>query len=127
MRALLDTHTFLWWIGNDQKLSRRAREVIAGDSQIVFSAINGWELAIKKLLGRLIPIGELDALVDSQISANGFEVLSFRLDHALAIAALPNHHKDPFDRALVAQAQVEGIPILSADLMIARYPVEVIW
>jgi PIN domain nuclease of toxin-antitoxin system len=128
MRALLDTHTFLWWIGNDAQLSERVRNVIAGsEAQILFSSINGWELAIKKLLGRFTPLTDIDTFVNSQVLANGFEILPFTLGHALRVAALPDHHKNPFDRALVAQAQVESIPILSADRMITRYPVEVIW
>jgi PIN domain nuclease of toxin-antitoxin system len=93
----------------------------------MYSSISAWELVVKKLLGRFVPSGDISDLVRSQIAVNRFEVLTLTLEHALRLAALPDHHKDPFDRALIAQAQVEIIPILSADHAIARYPVEVIW
>jgi PIN domain nuclease of toxin-antitoxin system len=128
MRVLLDTHAFLWWTANDPKLSAKARETIAlPDAKILFSSIGAWELVIKKLLGRFVPSGDINELVRSQIAVNRFEVLALTLDHTLRFAALPDHHKDPFDRALIARAQVENIPILSADRAIARYPVEIIW
>ena len=128
MRVLLDTHAFLWWSADHPKLSTKARTTIMRpDAQILFSSISSWELVIKRLLGRFVPSGDINDLVRSQIALNRFEVLPLTLEHALRVAALPDHHKDPFDRALIAQAQVENIPILSADRAIARYPVEVIW
>ena len=128
MRALLDTHAFLWWIGDDPRLSERAREVLSdGDNDLVFSAASGWEIAIKARLGRLHVSGDLNTYLVRQLTENYTSVLPVHLSHALRVHALPDHHRDPFDRLLVAQAIVEEIPLLSADPRIARYPVEVVW
>ncbi|MGH7840322.1 MAG: type II toxin-antitoxin system VapC family toxin [Candidatus Binataceae bacterium] len=128
MRVLLDTHTFIWWLYEDPQLSARAREMISSaQNEIVVSVLTGWEIVLKTQLLRDVRRSDLQAYVTAQIAANGFQVLPLTLEHALRVAALPNHHKDPFDRALIAQAQVENLPILSADRTIARYPVEVIW
>jgi PIN domain nuclease of toxin-antitoxin system len=128
MRALLDTHAFLWWIENDPRLSTRAREIIADDgNDIILSAVSAWEIAIKASLGRFAMRGDLAAFVNSHVTANGFEVLPLLIDHALRVASLPDHHRDPFDRALVAQAQVEDVALLSADRAISRYAVKVLW
>ena len=128
MRVLLDTHAFLWWIGDDPRLSERAREVFSdGDNDLVFSAASGWEIAIKARLGRLQVPGDLNTYLLRQLTENYTSVLPVHLSHALRVYALPDHHRDPFDRLLVAQAIVEEIPLLSADPRIARYPVEVVW
>lgn len=128
MRVLLDTHAFLWWIGDDPRLSERAREVLSdGDNDLVFSAASGWEIAIKARLGRLHVPGDLNTYLVRQLTENYTSVLPVHLSHALRVHALPDHHRDPFDRLLVAQAIVEEIPLLSADPRIARYPVEVVW
>lgn len=128
MRVLLDTHAFLWWIGDDPRLSERAREVLSdGDNDLVFSAASGWEIAIKARLGRLHVPGDLNTYLFRQLTENYTSVLPVHLSHALRVHALPEHHRDPFDRLLVAQAIVEEIPLLSADPRIARYPVEVVW
>jgi PIN domain nuclease of toxin-antitoxin system len=125
---LLDTHAFLWWIGDDPRLSERAREVLSdGDNDLVFSAASGWEIAIKARLGRLHVPGDLNTYLFRQLTENYTSVLPVHLSHALRVHALPEHHRDPFDRLLVAQAIVEEIPLLSADPRIARYPVEVVW
>jgi PIN domain nuclease of toxin-antitoxin system len=124
---LLDTHAFLWWIGDDPRLSERAREVFSdGDNDLVFSAASGWEIAIKARLGRLHVPGDLNTYLVRQLTENYTSVLPVHLSHALRVHALPDHHRDPFDRLLVAQAIVEEIPLLSADPRIARYPVEVV-
>ena len=128
MRVLLDTHAFLWWIGDDPRLSERAREVFSdGDNDLVFSAASGWEIAIKARLGWLQVPGDLNTYLLRQLTENYTSVLPVHLSHALRVHALPDHHRDPFDRLLVAQAIVEEIPLLSADPRIARYPVEVVW
>src|SRR5216684_2519612 len=90
------------------------------EAQILFSSISAWELVIKQLLGRFVPSGDISNLVRSQIAVNRFEVLPLTLEHALRVASLPDHHRDPFDRALIAQAQVENMPILSADRALSR-------
>ena len=125
---MLDTHAFLWWIGDDPRLSERAREVFSdGDNDLVFSAASGWEITIKARLGRLQVPGDLNTYLLRQLTENYTSVLPVHLSHALRVHALPDHHRDPFDRLLVAQAIVEEMPLLSADPRIARYPVEVVW
>ena len=128
MRALLDTHAFLWWVTDDRRLSARARETIGdGANEIYLSAATGWELAIKARLGRLQAPGDFAAFITDQIAENGFRVLAIELAHALRVHALADHHRDPFDRILVAQSLVEGTPIVSRDEAIAAYGVELVW
>lgn len=128
MKALWDTHAFLWWITDDPRLSPRVR-AIAGDPQtdLLFSVASGWEIAIKVGIGKLRLPDDPQRYIPDQLARNATDVLPIQLAHALRVFALPDLHTDPFDRILVAQAQVEGLPILTADPQIARYPVEVIW
>jgi PIN domain nuclease of toxin-antitoxin system len=128
VKLLLDTHAFLWWVLDDRRLSKRARDVI-GDprSDVFFSVASAWELAIKTTLGRLDLPGPLDVLLPEQVALNGFHVLPVTLSHALAVAALPPYHHDPFDRLLVAQAQIEELRFVSGDRQVARYKVERVW
>jgi PIN domain nuclease of toxin-antitoxin system len=128
VRALLDTHTFLWWITDDQRLSLRAREIIAdGRNDLLFSAASGWEIAIKAGLGRLEVPDNLDRFMTEQLSRNAIQVLPVYLSHALRVYTLPDYHRDPFDRLLVSQAVLEKLALLSADPQIARYPVDLVW
>ena len=128
MRALLDTHVFLWWITDDQRLSSQVREIIAdGTNEILFSAASGWEIAIKTRLGRLQLPDDPEIFIPEQLELNAIEVLPVQIGHALHVYQLPSHHRDPFDHLLIAQAQLEKLPILTADPQISRYPVEVIW
>ncbi len=127
-RLLLDTHAFLWWISDDPRLSRPAREAIADGRNAVFlSAASAWEMAIKSGLGRLRLPEDLEAFLAEQLRANGFKPLPVTLSHALAVRQLPDHHKDPFDRMLVAQAIREDLTLVSGDAEIARYPVPRLW
>jgi len=128
MKVLLDTHTFLWWITDSPRLSAWAREVIRdSDNELFFSAANGWELAIKAQLGRLQLPDNLEQFIVDQLSLNTILALPIQLRHALHVYTLPRHHRDLFDRMLVAQSQVENLPILTADPQIAQYDVETIW
>jgi len=128
MRALLDTHAFLWWIADDARLSRTARDVIASpDNEIIFSAASAWEIAIKARSGRLTLQVDADAFISDQLASNAFEVLPVMLRHALRVYSLPDHHRDPFDRLLVAQAQIENVPMLTADTELARYAIHTVW
>lgn len=128
MRALLDTHTFLWWITDNPQLSSRVREIIRdGNNELFLSAASGWEIVIKAQLGRLNLPDNLEHFISEQLTINSIYSLPVQMSHALHIFVLPNHHQDPFDRILVAQAQLENLAILTADQQIARYPVEVIW
>ena len=128
MKVLLDTHVFLWWITDDPRLSPRARRIIADGANVAFlSAASGWEIAIKAKLGRLRLPDNPEHFILKQLELNIIEVLPVQMSHALHVYALPYHHRDPFDRLLIAQAQLEKLPILTADPQISRYPVEVIW
>lgn len=124
MRLLLDTHALLWWLADDPKLGRAAREAIADPDAIVHvSAASLWEIAIKANLGKL-DLGGADLAVE--VPANGFVELPIGARHALAAGALPRHHDDPFDRMLVAQAQLEDLVVVSRDPTFPRYGVSVL-
>ena len=128
MKVLLDTHAFLWWVTDDARLSDTARDVIAdGANEIHFSAASGWEIAIKARLGRLKIPDDLTRFMTGQIEQNGFRSLAIELVHALRVHALDDHHRDPFDRMLVAQSLVENLPIIGRDAQISSYGVEMIW
>ncbi|MEA5603289.1 type II toxin-antitoxin system VapC family toxin [Nostoc sp. UHCC 0252] len=120
MSFLLDTHILLWFLENDSKLSDRVRKIIANPENVIFvSAISAWEISIKQSLGKLIAPGNLEeALRFSQ-----FEILSMTLAHGIKVADLPLHHKDPFDRMLIAQALVEGLTIITVDQKFKFYNV----
>lgn len=125
---MLDTHAFLWWISDSPELSDAARETIAdGRNAPVFSAVSGWEIAVKAGLGKLDLPDSPAEFVNEQLSQNSLEVLPVHLRHALGVYGLPDHHRDPFDRLLISQAVAETLPILTADPEISRYPVETIW
>ena len=124
----MDTHVFLWWVTDAPSLSSRAREEIASaGNDILFSAASGWEIALKSALGRLDLPNEPPVFVPEQLYRNNFGVLPVSLHHSLAVHALPSHHRDPFDRLLIAQAQSEKIPFISGDDRLAKYDVEIIW
>lgn len=128
MNVLLDTHVFLWWIDNNPNLSSRACGIISDAGNAIFlSAVSGWEIAIKARLGKLTLPGDLERFIADQLVVNAFSSLPIQLSHALHVYTLPAIHRDPFDRILVAQGQLEDMPILTADSQIAKYPVEVIW
>lgn len=128
MKALLDTHTFLWWINDAPQLSRDARQIIGnGENEIFLSAASGWEMVIKAGLGKLILPADVTAFVLEQMFINAITPLSVQLHHALHVYTLPALHRDPFDRMIIAQAQVEGLPILTADPRFSEYQVEVVW
>ncbi|MCL5044218.1 MAG: type II toxin-antitoxin system VapC family toxin [Deltaproteobacteria bacterium] len=129
MKVLLDTHAFLWWIADDPQLSPRARRILgASANEVYFSAASGWEIAIKARLGRLSVAGaDVESFVAQQVAANGFQVLPINLAHALKTYSLPDHHKDPFDRLLVAQAATEELALVSADRQLAAYKVRIVW
>lgn len=127
MRALLDTHVFLWWNMDDPRLSDSIREIISdGRNELLLSAASAWEIAIKAGRGRLTLPAPPQEYVADRLGLHGFRPLPISLGHALHVYNLPNHHRDPFDRLLVAQAQLEEIPILTADPVIARYDVKTI-
>ncbi|MDE3077543.1 MAG: type II toxin-antitoxin system VapC family toxin [Chloroflexota bacterium] len=122
MRLLLDTHALLWWLA-DVELSAEARQAIADPAnEIVVSAASAWEISIKQALNKLSAPDDLE----EQLESGGFESLSMRVSHALAAGALPRHHDDPFDRMLVAQAQIEGLTLVTRDEGFAAYGVRML-
>ncbi len=128
MRHLLDTHTFVWWINDDRQLSPRVRQIIGSpEHELLFSAASAWELAIKAQLGRIDLPSDLSEFIRRQLAVNGFVALPITVEHALRVAGLPPLHRDPFDRLLIAQALLEDVPLLTADRLIAQYPVRVLW
>ena len=128
MKALLDTHTFLWWITNDPQLSGRARQIMADpESELILSAASGWEIAIKARLGKLKLPDDLQGFIAEQLRINAIRVLPVQMAHALHVYTLPNHHRDPFDRMLVAQGQLEDLAIVTDDPLIGRYAVTTVW
>ena len=128
MRALLDTHAFLWWITGDERLSGRISQAIAdGRNEMFVSAASVWEIAIKGRLGRLSIPGDPGKFIGGQIAENCFRGLPIVAEHALRVWTLPDHHRDPFNRMLVAQAQVEGLALVSRDPQVAQYDIEVVW
>ena len=129
MRVLLDTHAFLWWTSEDgRRLSDRARDLLIDSStDAMVSVASAWEIAIKAATGRLEIDGDPEEWVPERIQRYGFSPMPVVLAHALRAGRLPAIHRDPFHRLFFAQAQVEGIPILTSDAAIARYDVDVIW
>lgn len=128
MRYLLDTHTFLWWVMEDRRLSVRARDIIADpDNEILFSAASAWEIAIKAQRGHFDFQIDPTNLVTAHVVPNGFVPLSVEIRHALRVYDLPRLHRDPFDRLLIAQAQVESLPLLTVDRAINQYDVPTVW
>jgi PIN domain nuclease of toxin-antitoxin system len=128
MRLLLDTHTFLWWVNESSRLSKRALQAIGdADRPCLFSVASCWEMAIKAGSGKLKLPFTVARFVSEQLAANGFLPLSIELAHAARVAELPVHHRDPFDRLLAAQALEEDLTIISADSIFKRYGVRRIW
>lgn len=128
MNALLDTHAFLWAVTDDRRLSGAARAVIAdGANQVFLSAASMWEIALKAGVGKLYLQGGPARFLEREIRRNRLSPLAIQPAHILRVASLPALHKDPFDRLLIAQAQVENLPLITSDPEITRYPVQVIW
>ncbi len=122
-RFLLDTHVLLWWLSEPERLSAAARAAIGGGEIAAFvSAAAVWEMAIKKTLGRL----DFPANLIEVLKAERIRVLPIDAAHALAVAELPLHHQDPFDRMMIAQARLEGLTLITRDRELARYGVAVI-
>ncbi len=125
MTLLLDTHLVLWWMaGEASRISKKALAALGSDGiEPVVSAVTIWEAAIKRGLGKLDAPGDLL----SQLERAGVELLPVTPRHADQVASLPLHHRDPFDRLLVAQAMLEGLPFVSDDEWVRRYDIEVVW
>ncbi len=128
MRLLLDTHAFLWWIAEDPRLSPRAAALIAdGANEVYVSAASVWEVMVKSALGRVEIPKPADRFFTAQLDANAFVPLAIQMRHALGLSALPEIHRDPFDRILVAQAVAEDLTLVSGDRALGGYPVAIEW
>jgi len=127
MKAILDTHAFLWALAGDTRMSRHARDVFAGSTDLLLSIASVWEILIKVQSGKLNFPRPAGPYVLSRLAENRIKSLPISIDHLLALERLPMHHRDPFDRMLIAQSIEEDWPIITADPMFKQYPIRVIW
>jgi PIN domain nuclease of toxin-antitoxin system len=128
MRLLLDSHSFLWFAEADPRLSLTARALIEDSGNEVFLSLGSiWEIAIKISQGKLVLDQPVMTLVQQEVSLDRIALLPITLDHLEVISALPFHHRDPFDRLLVAQAQVEALAIVSVDAVLDAYGITRLW
>jgi PIN domain nuclease of toxin-antitoxin system len=128
VNILLDTHAFLWFIDENPRLSNSARILIeAEDSQPFLSMASLWEIAIKISLGKLQLEQSYEAFIPQQLAMNGIGLLNLSLEHIAAIASLPFHHRDPFDRLIAVQSKIEKMTLVSADPSFDAYEIERIW
>ena len=128
MKALFDTHTFLWWNLDSPDLSPGARNFIAdGSNELFLSAASAWEIAIKFSRGRLRLPEDPGRYIGERMAHYRFQALPIQLSHALHVYKLPPIHQDPFDRLLISQSLLENLPILTSDVEITKYDVQVIW
>ncbi|MUG92090.1 PIN domain-containing protein [Scytonema sp. UIC 10036] len=128
MRALLDTHTLIWWVTDDTRLSSTAKNIIIDPGNVLFlSAASAWEIVIKVRLGKLTLPDVPERYIPSRLEMNRFESLPIQMIHAMHVTNLPDLHRDPFHRILIAQSQVEKMPIITVDSQIVQYSVNVIW
>jgi PIN domain nuclease of toxin-antitoxin system len=128
MRLLLDTHAFIWWDSDPVRLSPTALAACRDRANVLLlSVASVWEMQIKLQLGKLKLDLPLKDVIENQRKANSLEILPIELEHVLALDSLPSPHKDPFDRLLVAQVNLEGLTLVSGDPIFAKYPVTLAW
>ena len=127
MKAILDTHAFLWALAGDARMSRHARDIFAGSTDLSLSIASVWEILIKVQSGKLNFPRPAGPYLLSKLAENRIKSLPISIDHLLALERLPMHHRDPFDRILIAQGLEEKLPIITSDPLFRNYPVEVIW
>ncbi|MCL4146527.1 UNVERIFIED_CONTAM: hypothetical protein GTU68_056430 [Idotea baltica] len=127
MKLLLDTHTLIWFFESDSKLSSTAKSLIENpDNQNYFSVASIWEVVIKQNLGKLNLSKPLDYIL-THIQKNGIEIINIEAQQALKVADLPLHHRDPFDRLIIAQSLILGYSIISKDTKLDQYPIDRLW
>lgn len=124
MAVLIDTHVLLWWITDDRRLSKRARDALVTD-EVLVSVVSAWEIEIKRGLGRIH--ADTHAILSEVSRTEGFRWLDVRPSHVAALVDLPPLHRDPFDRMLIAQADHERVAFVTRDKELRRYPIDVIW
>lgn len=122
MRLLLDTHVVLWELGGTRTVGTRAREAIEQASELMFSVVSFAEIGVKAAIGKIVVPADLHR----HIERSGLRILGLAPDHGLGVAALPMHHRDPFDRLLISQARIDGLTLVTADARIADYDVPLI-
>lgn len=128
MKLLLDTHTFIWWVIEPTKISAQALGLLQDQSNDLFlSVVSVWEMQIKLQIGKLKFNLPLAQLITKQQQTNQLSILPVTLEHVLALDSLPFHHKDPFDRLLITQANLEGAVLVSNDAIFSNYSVKLAW
>ena len=128
MRLLLDTHVLLWWHNEPARLTETSYNAMSNlDNEIFLSVVNGWEIQIKAQLGRLTLSRPLSAILQQEQATNDFRLLPVTMDHVYALDHFPLHHRDPFDRLLVAQAHQEGLTLVTHDPKLSAYSVPLLW
>ncbi len=128
IKLLLDTHTFIWWDSSPNNLSNTVMNLLTNPNNIKFLSVASiWEMQIKSSLGKLDLKLSLNKIVDGQVKENDFEILPIFQNHVLYLEQLPLHHKDPFDRILIAQANCENAILISRDNIFQRYKVNLKW
>lgn len=128
MRVLLDTHTLLWWLDGDRRLVKKPRGLIADQATVVLvSAASAWEISTKARLGKLPSAVEVAADIGGAVASQGFLALPVTIAHAQRAGALPGPLRDPFDRMLIAQSQLEDLPLISIERVFDRYGINRLW
>lgn len=127
MRLLLDTQTFLWFISDSPRLSRHGKVALEDDNELLLSVASLWEIAIKVSLGKLVIALPYDAFIMQQLTLNTIQLLPIQVAHLAMVSTLAFHHRDPFDRLLIAQSLVEHLPIVSSDSSFDAYHVQRLW
>ena len=128
MKYLLDTHAFLWFVTDDNRLSSKAKSIIQdSNNEIYLSAASAWEISIKTKLGRLKLGKNLELFIVEQLTENSFGPLAITVSHSLYTEKLPQIHKDPFDRIMISQTKVENMVLITRDKEIREYKVSTVW
>ena len=127
MKLLLDTHTFLWFIEDSPRLSAKAKNLLESDIELLLSVGSVWEMAIKFSIGKLNLAQPFEVFIPDQLAKNAIKLQPLTVQHLVLVSALPLHHRDPFDRLLIAQALVEQLPIVSIDNQLDPYGIKRVW
>ena len=128
MKVLLDTHTFLWFIMGNERLSKDARACIEDlNNEKYISIVSLWEIAIKTSLGKMGLSGSFETVIPKQLEKNGFEVFGITFEHLVLVSSLPFYHRDPFDRLIIAQSLVDNMSIIGVDTIFDSYSVSRVW